>query len=737
MYPDLTPFLVGLGGAGLLLTVVLAVRGPLTRRLALRQVSRRRAEAALVVAGSVLGTAIIVGSLVVGDTLDQSFKQTAYRELGVVDEVRLLARPGQGAGGGPPAGAPARRPGGRRPAHRPPPRPPPWSRAARPSPRRPCCELDFAAAAGFEGPGSSLAGPAPGRGRVVLSDTWPAPWTPGPATGSPSTCTAARCAWRWPGSCRPGGWPGSASTAPSSSRAPLAGWPAAVGGRGRARDPHPGLQRRRRRGRGRRHRPGQRQAPGRPRAPGRPGTAVATPKREVLDEAEAIGGEFGVAVPVHRQLHHHRRGHAAGEHVRDAGRGAQGRARHAAGGRHAPGPADPRVRARGDRVRAGRRGPRRGRRAGRRPGRHRGHRPHLRQLRHRGRAPAGLHRHPDQPGQRVRGRLPDRLADRRPDQRPDQPGQHHRRHPRPAVGDRPPPQAPLGAGIDPGRGRVRGGRGGRRRRQPGRRHLPVPGPGRRRPVPAAGPGPAPAGRLHRRVAGRARLGAGRQHRPARAVRRRLHRHLRRPRGGPDLLGRAAGQPEPGAAAAAAATGPGPPVGGRALGPAGRRLPGGPALSDRGHAQHVRPGGVHPGADLGAGLGDRLGGGPGRGPGVRRLRAAGRLQPVGPDPAPGPAADRSAASPAGWPGSRRWSPPTPRSLACPARPRRSRRRSSGPPRRWPPGACSRWTPGWTASAATTGPSGGPCSPTRGTWSSTSTWATTRAGRAGPSGGRATP
>ena len=87
MYPNLTPFLVGLGGAALLVTVVLAVGGPLTRRLALRQVNRRRAEAALVVAGSVLGTAIIVGSLVVGDTLDRSFRQDAYRYLGMVDEV--------------------------------------------------------------------------------------------------------------------------------------------------------------------------------------------------------------------------------------------------------------------------------------------------------------------------------------------------------------------------------------------------------------------------------------------------------------------------------------------------------------------------------------------------------------------------------------------------------------------------------------------------------------------------
>ena len=37
--------------------------------------------------------------------------------------------------------------------------------------------------------------------------------------------------------------------------------------------------------------------------------------------------------------------------------------------------------------------------------------------------------------------------------------------------------------------------------------------------------------------------------------------------------------------------------------------------------------------------------------------------------------------------------------------------SGPPRPWPTTACSRWTPGWTGWAATTGPSGGPCWPTR--------------------------
>jgi putative ABC transport system permease protein len=176
VYPNLTPFLVGLAGAGLLLTVVLALRGPLARRLALRQVNRRRAEAALVVAGSVLGTAIIVGSLVVGDTLDHSFKQEAYRTLGVVDEVvsspdaakgaeaarRLeplrddpaldglltVRRHGAAVASGDPAAA-----------------------ARKGEPQATVLELDFQEAARFEGPSSALAGPAPGPGRVVLNDT--------------------------------------------------------------------------------------------------------------------------------------------------------------------------------------------------------------------------------------------------------------------------------------------------------------------------------------------------------------------------------------------------------------------------------------------------------------------------------------------------------------------------------------------------------------------------------------
>ncbi|WP_033202549.1 ABC transporter permease [Streptomyces wedmorensis] len=93
MYPNLLiPLLtaLALALAGL---VLVAVRQPVSRRLAFRQIARRRTEAALVIGGSMLGTAIVIGALVVGDTLNFSVRQEAYRTLGPVDE-RVVAPPG-------------------------------------------------------------------------------------------------------------------------------------------------------------------------------------------------------------------------------------------------------------------------------------------------------------------------------------------------------------------------------------------------------------------------------------------------------------------------------------------------------------------------------------------------------------------------------------------------------------------------------------------------------------------
>ena len=63
------------------------LRKPMLRRLAGRDASRRPTETALVVAGSLLGTALITGSLIVGDTLDSSIRSAVRNQLGPVDEV--------------------------------------------------------------------------------------------------------------------------------------------------------------------------------------------------------------------------------------------------------------------------------------------------------------------------------------------------------------------------------------------------------------------------------------------------------------------------------------------------------------------------------------------------------------------------------------------------------------------------------------------------------------------------
>ena len=60
---------------------------PVLRRLALGHLARRPRETALVLLGSLLGTAIITGSFVVGDTLDASMRRSIYTQLGPIDAV--------------------------------------------------------------------------------------------------------------------------------------------------------------------------------------------------------------------------------------------------------------------------------------------------------------------------------------------------------------------------------------------------------------------------------------------------------------------------------------------------------------------------------------------------------------------------------------------------------------------------------------------------------------------------
>ncbi|HEX2295428.1 MAG TPA: hypothetical protein VHN37_08980, partial [Actinomycetota bacterium] len=86
--------LVALALAGALYQTV---RRPMLRRLALRDALRRRSETALVIAGSLLGTAIITGSFIVGDTLDSSIRVEAVTQLGPVDEGIAVPEPERAA----------------------------------------------------------------------------------------------------------------------------------------------------------------------------------------------------------------------------------------------------------------------------------------------------------------------------------------------------------------------------------------------------------------------------------------------------------------------------------------------------------------------------------------------------------------------------------------------------------------------------------------------------------------
>ena len=73
------------------------VRKPVLRRLAVRNATRRPKETLLIVLGALLGTAIITSSYVVGDTLTASIHQSAFTQLGPVDEVILGLGPQTGA----------------------------------------------------------------------------------------------------------------------------------------------------------------------------------------------------------------------------------------------------------------------------------------------------------------------------------------------------------------------------------------------------------------------------------------------------------------------------------------------------------------------------------------------------------------------------------------------------------------------------------------------------------------
>src|ERR671930_2291004 len=66
---------------------VFAVRNRVFLRLGIRNVGRRRGRSALIVAGLMLGTAIISAALATGDTMSNTIRSSALSTLGQTDEV--------------------------------------------------------------------------------------------------------------------------------------------------------------------------------------------------------------------------------------------------------------------------------------------------------------------------------------------------------------------------------------------------------------------------------------------------------------------------------------------------------------------------------------------------------------------------------------------------------------------------------------------------------------------------
>ena len=84
-------FLAGMALAVSLCVVASMLRWPVLRRISLRNVTRRKWNTALVVAGSMVGTALISGSLVLNDSTASFQENEARKTLGEIDEVVSLS----------------------------------------------------------------------------------------------------------------------------------------------------------------------------------------------------------------------------------------------------------------------------------------------------------------------------------------------------------------------------------------------------------------------------------------------------------------------------------------------------------------------------------------------------------------------------------------------------------------------------------------------------------------------
>ena len=87
-----TVFVV-LASLGVVLVSVSLLRNSVLRRISLRNVARRKGSTLMVIVGSMVGTALIAGSLVIADTSRRLNTDAAYRYLGEIDEVVWLPGP--------------------------------------------------------------------------------------------------------------------------------------------------------------------------------------------------------------------------------------------------------------------------------------------------------------------------------------------------------------------------------------------------------------------------------------------------------------------------------------------------------------------------------------------------------------------------------------------------------------------------------------------------------------------
>src|SRR5215217_4854948 len=95
---QLTLVLLGVFAAGALILAALALRDRTSFRMAVRNIPRRKAQSALIVAGLMLATVLFSAAFTTGDTLTNSLRVQALDNIGRVDVVVKSEQPESGGG---------------------------------------------------------------------------------------------------------------------------------------------------------------------------------------------------------------------------------------------------------------------------------------------------------------------------------------------------------------------------------------------------------------------------------------------------------------------------------------------------------------------------------------------------------------------------------------------------------------------------------------------------------------